>query len=105
MPSRSTSGFIVLTMEFCKEDDIWTGVCKELGTAADGATFDEVSEILNEMVRLHLNTLEDVGECKKFLKEHGVTIHRKEPQPSTRINITHDPNRYINRRSIPLGSC
>ena len=104
MPGRSTTGFVVLTMEFRKEGDIWTGVCKELGTAADGAIFDEVSEVLNEMVLLHLNTLEDVGECKRFLKEHGVTIHRNEP-PSTRITIPNDPNRYISSRLIPLGSC
>lgn len=50
------------TMVFRKEGDLWTGVCKELGTAADGKTFDEVTEVLREMVLLHIETLIDVGE-------------------------------------------
>ena len=56
--------FIELTMEYRKVGDSWTGVCRELGTAADGETFEEVTEVLREMVFIHLSTLEDVGECE-----------------------------------------
>ena len=97
--------FIELTMEFRKEGNLWTGVCRELGTAADGETFDEVTEVLREMVFIHLNTLEDVGECERFLKEHGVEIHHKEPHRPTNIPATYDPNQYFSRQLIPIGAC
>ena len=105
MPHRAIKGYIELTMEFHKEDDVWTGVCKELGTAADGDSFDEVTEALREMVFIHLNTLEDVGECERFLKEHGVKIYSKEPRHKSRIPMTNDPNHFVNRQLIPVGAC
>ncbi len=97
--------FIELTMEFRKEGDLWTGVCVELGTAADGDTFDEVTEVLREMVSIHLGTLEDVGECERFLKEHGVAIHNKEPHHPVHFHVNYDQNQYFNRQLIPIGAC
>ena len=105
MAQHSSAGYIVLTMEYRKEGVVWTGTCKELGTAADGDTFDEVVETLKEMVSLHLNTLEDVGEFKHFLREHGVQIYRKEPRNIKPIPIENDPNQFINRQLIPIGAC
>ncbi len=97
--------FIELTMEFCKEGNLWTGVCRELGTAVDGKTFDEVTEALQEMVFIHLNTLEDVGECERFLREHGIKIYIEEPLHPTYIPTTYDPNHFFNRQLIPIGTC
>lgn len=105
MQTSSEKNYIILTMIFRQEKDIWTGVCKELGTATDGDTFDEVADALREMVSIHLNTLEDVGECKRFLKEHGVPVHHKPPQESTKISIQNDPKQFINRQLIPIGNC
>lgn len=106
---KGTSGqrkYIELTMEFRKEGNIWTGVCRELGTAADGDTFEEVTEALREMVFIHLNTLEDVGECDRFLKEHGVEIYHKEPRRTvTHIRAGNDPNQYYSHQLIPIGAC
>ena len=102
---NSRKKFILLTLEFHKEDDVWVGVCKELGTAADGDKFEDVIEILKEFVILQLNTLEDVGECKKFLREHGVKIHNQQEIPLSRIPANNDPNLFINRQLIPIGSC
>lgn len=105
MTHHSKKRYIELTMEFRKEGNLWTGVCKELGTATDGETFEEVTESLKAMVFLHLNTLEDVGECERFLKEHGVEIHYNEHVPPRNIPMTYNPNQYFNRQLIPLGSC
>ena len=96
--------FILLTMEFRRDGNVWAGECKELGTAADGDSFEEVIEILKELVILHLNTLEDVGECKKFLREHGVKIHSQKPISISRIPSNNDPNLFINRQLIPIGN-
>ncbi|MFC1538740.1 hypothetical protein ACFL6H_04890 [Candidatus Latescibacterota bacterium] len=105
MQTNSEKSYIILTMIFRQEKDLWTGVCKELGTAADGDTFDEVAEALREMVSIHLNTLEDVGECKRFLKEHGIRIYHKAPQKFNNISIPNDSKQYINRQLIPIGIC
>ncbi len=105
MQTRTKNSYIILTMIFRQEEDMWTGVCEELGTAADGDTFDEVSEALKEMVTIHLNTLEDVGECKRFLKDHNVKIRHTPPKESTKYPIPNDPNQYITRQLIPLGVC
>lgn len=98
-------GYIALTMEFRKEEDGWTGICKELGTAADGDTFEEAIRNLNEMVLLHLNTLEDVGECKRFLADHGIPILKEQCLEPTQVEISPDPDQFINRQMIPLESC
>ena len=98
-------GYIVLTMEFRKEADVWSGVCKELGTAADGDTFEEAISNLKEMVLLHLDTLSGVGECRRFLDEHGVPILKEESMEPTSIEIPPNPEYFINRQNIPLESC
>lgn len=105
MPREVHQRYIALTMEFRKEGDVWTGMCTELGTAADGDTFEEAVAALEEMVTLHLNTLEDVDECERFLKEHGVRIHNTKPRTPGRISVTNDPTRYVNRQYIPIGFC
>jgi len=89
--------FIVLTLVFEQEGDVWTGLCKELGTAAFGDSIEEAKEVLRDLVELHLNSLEDVGECENFLKERHVKVfsvgsRRKKPAD---VSI---------KDSFPLGS-
>ena len=80
MARGQTGGFVVLRFEFNKENDgRWTAVCTELGTATFGDTFEEAQEDLQEAVALHLNTLEDVGERRRFFKENNITLHRVQP--------------------------
>lgn len=61
--------YIKLTMQFHKEDDQWVGECSELGTSTFGDTLDQVESELTELIELHLNTLEEMGERDKFLRE------------------------------------
>jgi hypothetical protein len=97
--------YIVLTLVFSKEGNVWVGVCKELGTAADGETFEEVTEILRDMVILHFNTLEDVGECERFLKEHGIEIYNEEPHHPIHIPETFESDEYLSYQIVPIGAC
>lgn len=85
--------YIVLTMIFEKEGDVWTGHCKELGTASFGDTIEEAEEILRDLIALHLNTLEDVGECDRFLKEHNVPVTLSRRRKKVEIHDT-----------LPLGT-
>jgi len=103
MQSRNTPQFIILTEIFGRENDVWTAKCKELGTATFGATFEEAQRNLSEAIGLHLNTLEDVGECDKFLRANGIRVYSKPPRSSA-AKIPVDTNIFISRNvtSLPL---
>jgi predicted RNase H-like HicB family nuclease len=66
--------YILLTLLFRREGDVWTAECKELGTASFGDTFEEAVETIKDMVKLHLDALEDVGERERFLRENHVPL-------------------------------
>ncbi len=67
--------FAVLTLEFHKEDRLWVGVCRELGTATDGRSLDRVERELVKLVMLHLNGLEDIGEREHIFRERGIKLY------------------------------
>jgi predicted RNase H-like HicB family nuclease len=73
-------GYIKVTLKFLKEGNRWTALCVELGTATFGRSINEAAERIKEAVLLHLNTLEDVGECERFLKKHGITFYAHKPK-------------------------
>jgi len=76
----NTKGYVVLTYEFGREGRRWTAHCKELGTATFGRSLPEAQRRLSEIVVLHLNTLEDVGERGRFFREHNITFHGTKPK-------------------------
>jgi len=71
--------YVVLTVKFVEEDDVWTAECLELGTAAFGDTFDEAKDAISEMIELHLNSLEETGMLQRFFSEHNIKLHRGDP--------------------------
>jgi hypothetical protein len=73
------SGFVVLTFEFHKEGALWVGRCVELGTATDGRSLEKVGDELAEVVTLHLDALDDVGERQRFFETHGLTLYSPDP--------------------------
>jgi len=88
---------IVLTLVFEQEGDVWTGQCKELGTAAFGDTIEEARDILSNLVTLHLNSLEELGQCEEFLKERNVAILTEESRKRKIADVPIQVN-------VPLGS-
>ena len=76
-------GYVVLTYMFEKEGRRWTAYCEELGTATFGRSLPEAQRKLVDAVGLHLNTLEQVGERRRFFREHGIKFHRAKPAIST----------------------
>ena len=74
------AGYVVLTLEYRKAGNRWTAQCRELGTATFGRTLRSAEEKIHEAMLLHLNTLEDVGERERFLKEHNIQFHRTKPR-------------------------
>jgi hypothetical protein len=80
--AREARGYITLTYQFFKEGRRWVGVCDELGTSTFSRSLDKVEKELTEAVNLHLNTLEDVGECARFFREHNIIVHEVKPKPA-----------------------
>ena len=75
--------YITLTLEFQKDGRRWIGVCQELGTSTYSRSLPETEKQLREAVRLHLNTLEEIGERDRFFKEHKIEVHTAKPKSET----------------------
>lgn len=88
-------GYIVLTYKFQKEGRRWVAHCEELGTAAFGRSMPEAEKRLGEAIWLHLNTLEDVGERRRFFKEHDIKLHLVRPRKTVKVFAPVHQNVYI----------
>jgi len=89
-------GYISLTLEFHKEKRQWVGTCQELGTSTFNRSFQEVNKRLDELVILHLNTLERTGERERFFKENNIKIYSVRPRiDSIKIPPVKRENTYI----------
>ena len=96
--------YIVLTLIFKREEDAWTAECKELGTAAFGDTLEEARESIKEAVGLHLNTLEDVGERKRFFEEQGIEIFAERPKHMFFPEMPYEPDILVSRMATPFNT-
>lgn len=103
--ARQQVGFVVLTFEFHKERSLWVGRCLELGTATDGRSLEKVEAELSELVTLHLDALDDVGERERFFREHDIILYTPDPPNvvERRVALTTEPT-LIRFRSVPLSS-
>ena len=64
-------GHYTLHMQFHREGDQWVGLCAELGTSGFGATREEAEDVLVDLMGLHLDTLEAVGNPYRGGGRHG----------------------------------
>jgi predicted RNase H-like HicB family nuclease len=76
-------GYIVVTVRFSEEGRQWSAVCRELGTAACGDTFEEAREAIEDLMLLHLKALEDAGTRQEFFKKHGIKFFKQKPKTVT----------------------
>ena len=95
-------GYVVLTLTFKPEDRRWVARCEELGTATFGRSLTEAEKRIKEAVLLHLNTLEDVGECTRFLMEHKVEFHRIKPRATIKITKSVSTGTFIQPYIQPI---
>jgi len=77
-------GYIVLTCKYYQEGRKWVALCDDLGTSTFGRSLPDAQKKLREAVTLHLDTLEEVGETKRFFAEHHIQFYDRKP---TDINI------------------
>jgi hypothetical protein len=89
-------GYISLTFEFHKEKRQWVGTCQELGTSTFNRSFQEANKRLEELVILHLSTLERTGERERFFKENNIVIYPAKPKINTiKLPSVERENTYI----------
>ena len=63
-----------LSMQLDKEDDVWVALCPELDVASQGETVEEAADMLDEAVRLFLETCHEMGTLNQVLSESEVPI-------------------------------
>ena len=99
MPAK---GYIVLTYRFQKEGRRWLAHCDELGTAAFGRSLPEAKSRLEELVWLHLNTLEDTGERERFFREYNIQLYTVRPKKSIRVSAPLHRDVFIHPHVQPI---
>jgi predicted RNase H-like HicB family nuclease len=98
----SSKGYVVLTLKFQKVGRRWTAYCEELGTATFGRSLPEADKKIKEAVLLHLNTLEDVGECRRFFNEHNIEFHRTKPTKDITVCMPLHPEVFTHPLIQPI---
>jgi predicted RNase H-like HicB family nuclease len=80
-------GYIVLTFQFSKVRNKWVALCEEMGTSTFGRSIQEAEKRLEEAVELHLDTLDEAGECELFFKENNIVVQYLKPQANHFISL------------------
>ncbi len=103
-PEHAT-GVIILILTFKQDKNRWLAECSELGTATYARTMKQAHEELVELVTLHLNTLEGVGERERFLKECGIKFY-SDDVPPTQVTKTVPVNEslYFHTHRSPVAA-
>lgn len=70
--------YIRVTFHIWQEGEHYVSQCVELDTASCGQTEEEALKNIEEATLLHLNSLEDLGECEDALRERRIPIYRHE---------------------------
>jgi hypothetical protein len=98
-------GYVVLTLQFRAEQGRWTGECLELGTATYARTLQKTHDELVELVALHLDSLEAVGEREHFFQVHNITFYPDDAPPSVvRPSVPVDSEVYVHAHRVRIGT-
>jgi predicted RNase H-like HicB family nuclease len=98
----SSRGYVVLTLKFQRVGRRWTAYCEELGTATFGRSLPEADKKIKEAVLLHLNTLEEVGERRRFFEEHNVEFHHTKPTKDITVCLSLRPEVFTHPHIQPI---
>lgn len=63
-----------LSMKLEQEEDVWVALCPELDVASQGETVEGAADMLDEAVRLFLETCHEMGTLGKVFAGAGVSI-------------------------------
>lgn len=102
-PASDKHAYIRLTFRVSAEDGQYASYCDELGTASCGDTVEEALANLNEAVTLHLETLEELGERGRFLRERGIRVERSPLTGKRPVKVNVYPGSLTTRTSIAIA--
>lgn len=103
----ATNGYVIPMLRFRQVERRWLGECLELGTATDGRTLAGVHNELLELVELHLDTLDAVGEHERFFREHDIRFYVDGEVPSeVQKPVPVDTECYVHahRLAVPVSA-
>jgi len=100
--TMAQKAFVILTLAFHREENDWVGKCLELSTSTYGRSLDRVQNELRELVGLHLNSLEDVGERERFFREHNIKIYTDHVPKTVRFDVPVNSGEYLETISQEL---
>ena len=63
-------------MRIDQEEDVWVALCPELDVASQGETVGEAADMLDEAVRLFLETCDEMGTIGEVLAESGASVRK-----------------------------
>jgi predicted RNase H-like HicB family nuclease len=90
---------ILITILLQREDDLWGARCLELGTAVSADSPEKADELIDEAISLHLNALEELGERRRFFKEHGIHVYHAPPKKKPPVKRVDVPPESLVRRA------
>jgi predicted RNase H-like HicB family nuclease len=93
--------YIILTIVIQREGDYYVSKCVELGTASFGHSKGEAVSNIRDAIELHLNTLEDLGECETALRAKGITDPRSDVPAADEVTV-HPQSANTYSQILPL---
>lgn len=94
---------VIVNLRFYRDkNNKWIGECLELGTTSFGDTIEEAKESLIDLIELHLNTLEELGEKKRFFKKHNIKTFKEKPKSIRQIRVPYIENTLIGQFQVPV---
>jgi hypothetical protein len=63
-----------------------------------------VRKELVELVTLHLNTLEEIGERERFFGEHHITFYQHDTPGSISTQVPVDDGTFVQSYRVPLAA-
>ncbi|MDD5191197.1 MAG: hypothetical protein PHE50_09175 [Dehalococcoidales bacterium] len=99
---KTIAGYIVLTCKFHREGKQWVGENEELGVSSFGSSFEDANESLKELVVLHLNTLERLGERDRVFAENHIKVRSVKPKNPVSLNISAQSDHFVTPCVYPI---
>ncbi len=88
---KTTVQYVKLTLRFFKEEDQWIGECLETGISTYGDTIEEVQKELPDLIAMHFNAVEEMGDIGQYLKENQIKMVAAEIPDQVSINAPYLP--------------
>jgi hypothetical protein len=98
------NGFVILTLSYHKEQHNWVGECLETGTSTYGRVFKKVHDELIELIELHVNELEAVGERTRFFNENGIKLYTDDAPTEIQQTVQVDSEKLIEAHRVSVGA-